>query len=451
MMGIFCRALTERARGLQNFWMDLRTLVTASIGKIHGKARIIAISAALAAVAFACLVHANARVDEVVNQKRSLTKASLAEVLRGSASFYEFPDDVEIPAELVKNTFGHADQKIHAKVSYAFDPKLQAQMETLFRQYRPDYGAFVAMDAKTGRVLSMVSFKGSERQSRASAPPQSANLALQATFPSASVFKVVTAAAAIETQRYSADTVIPWNGRGHTLYRNQVLSNRQSRWTRYTSLKEAFAKSVNAVFGKIGAYSVGPAELREYADRFGFDRPVAADVPVQEGHAPIKDDPWDLAETASGFTKDNTMSPMQGAMIAASIANDGVMMEPYLVSSVQGPDQQTLYTAQPRVSNMAIDEATAREMRKLMNETVKHGTSARSFRGFFRKQLAELDVGGKTGSLTGFDPPGKYDWFIGFADAGDRKIAVAALTVHEKLWRVKSSYLARRAFESYFK
>ena len=122
-----------------------------------------------------------------------------------------------------------------------------------------------------------------------------------------------------------------------------------------------------------------------------------------------------------------------------------------IVSAVEGPDRAPLYTAQPHISSTTIDLSTAREMRKLMNETVRRGTSSRSFRGFFRHEMTGLDVGGKTGSLTGFDPPGKYDWFIGFADAGERKIAVAALTVHEKLWRVKSSYLARKAFESYFK
>jgi cell division protein FtsI/penicillin-binding protein 2 len=98
-----------------------------------------------------------------------------------------------------------------------------------------------------------------------------------------------------------------------------------------------------------------------------------------------------------------------------------------------------------------MDPATASEIRSLMKETVLHGTSRGSFRGFFRKDFMDFDVGGKTGSLTGFDPKGKYDWFVGYAHSSGRKIAVAALTIHEKQWRVKSSYLARRAIESYFK
>jgi hypothetical protein len=62
-----------------------------------------------------------------------------------------------------------------------------------------------------------------------------------------------------------------------------------------------------------------------------------------------------------------------------------------------------------------------------------------------------VEVGGKTGSLTGLEPRGKYDWFVGYAQHGGQKIAISALTIHGKLWRVKSSYLARRAIEQYFK
>jgi cell division protein FtsI/penicillin-binding protein 2 len=364
-----------------------------------------------------------------------LTKGEVAEVLLNPASFYQFPSEAD---------FSLSDRaKIRTKIQYTFDLKLQKVMENLFQSYGPDYGAFVAVDAVTGRILSMVSYSRTRKNSD--------NLALRATFPSASVFKVVTAAAAIEAHKISANTVIPFNGRNHTLYRGQILKSNITRWTRFITLKEAFARSVNTVFGKIGAYTVGSDGMRMYADRFGFNRKIAADLPVQEGRAPIPDDAWGLAETASGFTRENTMSPLQGALIAASVVNDGVMMEPYAVESVSRSDGALLYTATPKVATVTMDPATASEIRSLMKETVLHGTSRGSFRGFFRKDFMDFDVGGKTGSLTGFDPKGKYDWFVGYAHSSGRKIAVAALTIHEKQWRVKSSYLARRAIESYFK
>lgn len=365
-----------------------------------------------------------------------LTKDQVAEAIGDSASAFQFPLALDFNLGGV--------QKTPAQVQYSFDAKLQKNMEALFESYMPDYGAFVAIDPTTGRVLSLVSYsrdKGFQD-----------NLALRASFPSASVFKVVTAAAAIEGRQISANTVIPFNGRNHTLYRNQIMKTGINRATRFMTLREAFARSVNTVFGRIGAYTVGSEQLKLYADRFGFNRKIEGDLPVQEGKALIPQDPWGLAEAASGFTLENTMSPLQGALIAAAVANDGVTMEPFVVQSVTRDDGSILYTAQPKVSAVTIDPRTASEIRSLMKETVLRGTSRSSFRGFFKdKGHALVDVGGKTGSLTGYDPKGKYDWFVGYADSGLQKIAVAALTIHQKQWRVKSSYLARRAIESHFK
>jgi hypothetical protein len=323
------------------------------------------------------------------------------------------------------------------------DAKLQKTMEALFRSYSPDYGAFVALDAQTGRVLSLISYsrdKGSH-----------GNLALRATFPSASVFKVVTATAAIESKKVAPETVIPFNGRNHTLYRGQILKSNITRWTRFITFKDAFAQSINTVFGKVGAFTVGQSGLRTYADRFGFNRKINTDLPVQEGRAPIPEDAWGLAETASGYTVENTMSPLQGALIAAAVANDGVMMEPFVVQNLFAADGSSVYLGEPKVSGVTMDRSTSHQLKTLMKETVVRGTSRGSFRGFFKSNFALLDVGGKTGSLTGYDPKGKYDWFVGYAGSASQRIAIAALTISEKQWRVKSSYLARRAIESYYK
>lgn len=375
--------------------------------------------------------------------KNAITKAALAKVIGPPVTFYKFPTELEIPQD-VADAFDLKQRQ--AVVQYSFDPALQQQMEALIRSYGPDYGAFVAINAETGRVLSMISFSRLDNSAQ-----NPGNLALKATFPSASVFKVVTAAAAIENKKLSADSVVSFAGSNHTLYKKNVLYTPNNRWTRHMTLREAFAKSVNTVFGKIGAFTVGPEGLKDFASRFGFNRKISADVDVEQGHAPIPSDPFELAETASGYTRDNTMSPMQGALIAAAIANDGAMMEPYVVDSVHSTDGNPLYVAQPKLAAMTVDEPTASEIRALMRQTVRAGTSRHAFRGFFKKDLANLNVGGKTGSLTGETPPGKYDWFVGFGDNGHEKIAVAALTIHQKLWRVKSSYLARRAFEMYFK
>ncbi len=375
------------------------------------------------------------KTSSITGSKSELTKNDLSEALQNAGVFQEYPAEITLPVK------GKNEKAI---VQYAFDAKLQAAMEDLFRNYRPDYGAFVAMDANTGRILSMISYNHDDGQIQD-------NLALRATFPSASVFKVVTAAAAISEKNFSANTMISFNGRNHTLYKSNILKLTNNRWTRHMTLKEAFAHSVNTVFGRLGAFTIGAETLRAYAARFGFNRKIAGDLPIQEGRAEITDDAWSLAETASGYTRDNTMSPLQGALIAASVANDGVMMEPYVVETVHGQDGSVIYQAEPKIGSQTVSSEAAAEIRALMRETIVRGTSRKSFRGFARGDLAYVDVGGKTGSLTGMDPRGKYDWFVGFAGRGDQKIAIAALTVHEKLWRVKSSYLARKAIETYFK
>ncbi len=336
------------------------------------------------------------------------------------------------------------DDSNRVLVHYTIDDELQTTMERLYKQYRPDYGAFAAIDPETGAILAMVSHSGD--------PAVRDNLALRATFPSASIFKVVTAAAALSKTGMSPGSVIPFTGANHTLYKSHVLrAPSNTRWTRHMTLREAFARSVNTVFGRIGAHRLGAAPLREFANRFGFDQDLGGDLPIQMGRAEIQNDAWELAATASGYTKDNTMSPIQGAMIAAAVVNGGRMMEPHLVASAYSADGTPVYEARPRQLFQSVDAETAEEMKELMRETITKGTSRKTFRGFTQGVLRATDVGGKTGSLTGENPKGKVDWFVGYADHRGKRIAVAALTINGKLWRVKSSWLARRSMETYIK
>jgi len=85
-----------------------------------------------------------------------------------------------------------------------------------------------------------------------------------------------------------------------------------------------------------------------------------------------------------------------------------------------------------------------------MRETVYSGTSRKSFRGLVRSpKYQHLDIGGKTGTLTGQHPKGKCDWFVGYFDSPNESIAIAALTIHKKYWKVKSATLAKKYIELY--
>ena len=327
-------------------------------------------------------------------------------------------------------------------LEFSIDPGLQAMSEDLLSQYKPDLASMVVMDASTGRVLAMV---GQNRSFDVEGYP-----ALKATYPAASVFKVITAAAAIEHKKMRASSMISYAGRDHTLYKYQVLKPEVSGWKRISSLKAAFAKSINTVFGRLGVFELGQQPLQSMADRFGFNAMLPSEFPVEISRSAQPNSDYELAEMASGFTQGNAMSPLHGAMIAASIANDGIMMAPYLVNAAYLKTGKPIYRAEPAVSNEVMKPEVAADLQNLMRETVVSGTSRASFKGFFRGSYRELDVGGKTGSLTDLQLKGKVDWFVGFAQAHGRKIAVSVLTVNKKYWTVKSSYLARKAFEGAF-
>ena len=339
-------------------------------------------------------------------------------------------------------------EKQNVKLSYTIEPLLQIEAEKLLKSYKPDYGAIVVMNAETGQILAMASFQRNG--------DSGLNLALRGTYPAASVFKIVTATAAIDKYMLSPDTLIMFNGGNHTLYKRNVMNTQVNRWTREMSLREAFARSINAVFGRISLEKLQPKDLREYAVRFGFNQNIQTDLPFDPGFTDIPEEKsFHLAEVASGFNRITTMSPIQGAMIAASIANDGVMRVPYIIENVHDDKGIELFKSEPVTAAVTMTKAGAERLKDLMGATVHKGTGRKSFRNLVRdRKFVDLEMGGKTGSLQGLNPKGKVDWFVGYAIGENDKIAVAALTVNIDRWQVKSAHLAqdmlRKRFGSQF-
>ncbi len=333
------------------------------------------------------------------------------------------------------------------QVQFTLDRELQEMVESVYERYSPSYAAFVAMDPETGKILAMADY---------SARGHHGNLALQATFPAASIFKVVTSAAALDSGKIRPRAMFPVNGRYATLYKTN-LRDYVNRWTRYISIEEAFAKSVNTVFGKIAMNRVGPAALQKYADGFGFNQHLQFDMPMQMGAAVIPtDDEFGLAESGSGYTRRQTLNPIQGAMIAAAIVNGGNIPAPHVVESVSTIEGTQVYEAE--LNNALfhpIDAETAKSLAMIMEHTVTGGTARKEYRDYDRHPiLSKLFIGAKTGSLSGTEPAGKYDWFVGFARLSSnpkRKIAFASMIVNNAYWRVKASHVAREAILEYFK
>jgi len=342
----------------------------------------------------------------------------------------------------VIGTENGASEKL--KVLYTFDFELQKELEGLLRQYGSDYASAVAMDPATGRILAMASYEEGK--------PSKENWALKASFPAASIFKIVTASAALEKYKVSPEMEMGYTGGNYKLYKKDLF-NENERWARSITFKEAFARSINIFFGKLALKFMHADDLMTYAQKFYFNKDLKADMPVESGRALLTSvDPFHVAEVASGYNNQNTLSPVHGAMIASAIVNDGEMKSPYVVESLMRPDGTPVYKSMILSLESPISITTAKKLRDLMNETVEHGTSRKSFRELARvKEFSMVEAGGKTGSLNGLSPKGKTDWFVGYARLGTRMLAVSVVTVNKNYWKVKSSYVAQKLIRKHFK
>lgn len=334
---------------------------------------------------------------------------------------------------------------INALVNYTLDASLHDALTAIYLRYRPDFGAFVAIDPESGAIRTLTSFIRGEEQLD--------NLSVRTAYPAASVFKIITATAAIDSGKATPTTVLPYNGKSTSLYKSQVLRHQDNRWTRYPELTEAFAKSINPVFARLGIYQVGAEGLRDYADRFGFDRVLFSDFDLSPSLVSLAlDDEWQIAEVASGYTKDILISPVHAAAMAAAVVNGGKLMAPHIVESLVDGARKPLYQSEITKLQQIMKPATALALKKLMVATVLQGSARHSFTNYRKDpNLKEVSVGGKTGSLTGYSPRGRHDWFVGYGEASDgRKIAYASLVINKEKWYVRSAMVARLFLQEFF-
>jgi peptidoglycan glycosyltransferase len=306
------------------------------------------------------------------------------------------------------------------------------------------YIGIVVMEADTGRVLAMVGFDKTDPDG---------NPCLCSEFPAASIFKIVTAASAVDTCGLTADSKLRFNGYKHTLYKRQ-LQDRVNRYTHTVSFKDAFAQSINPVFGKIGTLRLGKPLLAQSAEAFGFNETLDFELPLDSSHFYIDDQPYNWAEVASGFNQKTTISPLHGAVMATAVLNEGFMVTPSLVDQIVDPEGKILYSWQPPSRQPAMSPKASTVLSQLMEATIRSGTGRKAFRGYRRdKILSRLEIGGKTGSIDNPTHDVRYDWFVGFAREreGQGQLAVAVLVAHEKYIGIRAGQYARMAITRYFR
>ena len=373
----------------------------------------------------------------VVKAKVTIKQAQVAEAITEHARANRFPNKLAFTDS--------RGQRRQGLIEYTFDPQVHSSMAEVYLKYQPDYACFVAMDVETGAILNLSSFIKSDEQWD--------NLVMRADYPAASVFKVITAAAGLDSGAVGPATIIPYNGKSTSLYKNQVLNHKTNKWTRNPTFEESFAKSINAVFGRIGVFDLGAEKLSEYANRFGFNQTMNTDFSLPMSQITLDlNDQWARAEAASGYTREVKLSPVHAAQIAATIVNEGRLVTPYMVESIRDGKGELMYQhkADPSPPQL-IKSKSAEQLKQLMRATTRIGSARKSFRNLSRYRVySGMEIGGKTGSLTGFSPKGRHDWFVGFAEKDGRKVAYASLIINKEKWYVRSAYVARQFIYNYF-
>jgi penicillin-binding protein A len=298
-------------------------------------------------------------------------------------------------------------------------------------------GAVVALEPTTGRVLAMASTPTFDPNKLAShdfgavadlskelnADPSQPliNRAIGTTLPPGSTFKLVTAAAAIESGNYDADSQVPGGYRFQLPQSTTSVGNYDGGncGGRRITLTQALQVSCNVTFMSL-ANELGVDAMADQAEAFGFNDTSLEDLGGQaESLYPRDMDPPQTALSGIGQSS-VTATPLQMAMVAAAIANDGDVMRPYVVDEVRAANLSVLDRTDPQNISKAVSSTTAEELTKMMVATVDSGTATPA-------QIPGVQVAGKTGTAqsTADRPP--YAWFVSFAPADDPQVAVAVL------------------------
>ncbi len=342
---------------------------------------------------------------------------------------------------MIEESRSYALDRDGNKVTFTLSPGLQLKARSLLQQYSVPWGSIVALDPRTGRVLALASYS--------SVDPAGPDVSTRASFPAASLFKLITAAAAIERAGLSGDHTIFFRGGNYTLGRLNYLPD-VAKDRRRISFADALGKSINPAFGRVGLNYLSKEILERYALNFGFNREIPFDTPVDISRFERPADDYETARTAAGFG-DVTVSPLHAALLTAAIANNGLMMRPYLIESVSTADGAVRYRAQRTPMRTAIMGSTSRELLSMMQSTTETGTARKQFVRARSPFLHGASIAAKTGTLSGKDPKGVYHWFVAAVPAENPEIAIASLVIDPGTARVKSAALAREALEYYFR
>lgn len=294
-------------------------------------------------------------------------------------------------------------------------------------QLKGKKGAVVTMNPSTGEIYSMVSmpdFNTSHLRENWNDIMEDKNSpflnrATSGLYTPGSAFKVLTTIAILDDSNLNKE----YNCTGSTKIDGYILKDYSQKGHGAINLEEALVKSCNTYFAEKGV-EVGKDKLGEVLDKFMINKKIPFDLPTQKSTFPYKENlgKTDIAAASIGQGK-VLVTPLNMAMVASGIANNGDIMKPILVKEAISPEGKVIRSNHSELLSRATDVFTANEVKNMMVEVVKRGTGTNA-------SIKNIRVAGKTG--TAENPSGKsHAWFIGFAPADDPQIVIAVVLEEE--------------------
>ncbi len=317
------------------------------------------------------------------------------------------------------------------RIEYSLDAELTREVFRVLKQGRVSLGHVVVMNPNSGRVLAYASTDVK------TFPPTEA-------YPAASLVKVITAAAALDASPELARLPCRYTGNPYRLTRSRIDPPRRGNTV---TLRKALITSNNQCFAQLAVHAVGAGPLLAAIGRFGWlSEPAPAHA---AGSADPGKDRLDVGKLGCGLAGCR-ITPLHAVQLAASLAQGELVSPRWVDRIIDGEGHELPLPALPAPRRVMSYELAV-ELREMLVDTTRRGTARSAFRGRRgRPLLGDVQVAGKTGSLSGKKPEGRYEWFIGIAPADDPQIAVATLLVQGDLFWRSSSQIAAEVLRKLF-
>ncbi len=374
---------------------------------------------------------------------RSLT---VAEPKEATAAKQPPVSSFVLASRLLDEAGGPADQ-LTARTAeghilhYTIQGDLQKRVHDFMASNQVPYGVFVAIEPASGRILAMTAYSAVD--------PEWSKSAFFELYPMASLFKIITASAALESRKITPETVIEFRGNATSENPRYWEASPKGKNNRI-DVTYAMGKSINPVYGRLANDIAGKNSVMESARRFGFNQSLLPGTSVKESTAAEPQNEQELMRMGAGLDHDVKVSPLHAAVMMAAIANGGTMMAPGLTDRITDGKGASKESFTPRQVRNLVTPETAAALTRMLSSTVTSGTSRRAFHDRRGRPFLNIDIAAKTGSISGTDPRGHYSWFAAFAPAKNPRIALVSLVINQDKWKIKSSQVGERALEEFF-